>query len=143
MCDTVVDSLYQMDYLGKVKHETFVQSKLVDISSSISKTIPNPNNLLPTFGYQQSSKEKSTGKLEVLERNTSLVSQLFLSVWSHPDFLDFFTFENYFEPLILANKCMAWKETKSDIFECLDDTKSVCKETKKTTIHILDNIWPL
>ena len=138
MCDAVVITLYQIYVIGKVKHETFVQSKLVDASTFISNTIPR--NSMPTFVYQPSSKKKSVGKLEVLKRNTSLVTQLFLSLQSSPDlnFSDFFKFENHFEPPALASKGMVRTGTKSDILECLGDPKSACKEAKKTTIHILD-----
>ena len=96
MCGAVVNSLYQIDEIGKVTHETFVQSNLVDASTSIYNTIPR--NSMPTFGYQPSTKEKSVEKLEVLKRNTNLVTQLFLSLRSRPglDFSDFFTFENHF-----------------------------------------------
>ena len=137
-----------MDDLGNLKHEVFLQSKLVYISSSISNTISK--NSMPTFGYQPNTKEKSAGKLKVLKRDTSLVTQLFLSLRSRPDldFSDFFTFENHFEPPALASKGMARTRTKSDILECLGDSKSVCKEAKRTTIHILDMlaiihmVWP-
>ena len=69
-----------------------------------------------------------------------LITQLFLSLQSHPDanVMDFFQFENQREPQSLADQGSLQYETKSDIFQCFNAPTGHAAAAKEATVVVLD-----
>ena len=115
-----------------------------DGSVSITDTIKRVS--LPTFAKRPRHKSKDK-KVSSLKRDAHLVSHLFLSLQSCPDFDldDFFKFENQKEPPSLSesDQGMLRHGKKSDILQCMQIPK--LSRTNDQTMKILDGaaivIW--
>ncbi len=86
---------------GTKLHETYVNQRLRSGITPISDTIKKSS--ISTFAKRKDVNPKAS-KLSTLKRDTSLVSRLFISIQSRPeyDLNDFFQFENQREPPSLS-----------------------------------------
>ena len=110
-------------------------AKLFDGSVSITDTIKRVS--LPTFAKRPQHKSKDN-KVSSLKQDANLVSHIFLSLQSRPDFDldDFFKFENQKEPPSLSDQGMLRHGKKSDILQCMQIPK--LSPTNDQTMKILD-----
>ncbi|MES9879449.1 MAG: hypothetical protein ABW185_01030 [Sedimenticola sp.] len=120
---------------GKQLHETYVNQRLASGTAAISDTIKKSS--ISTFAKRPDSRAKYS-KISSLKRDTSLVSRLFLSIQSRPDFdlNDFFRFENQREPPSLSNQGQLRSGKKSDVLTCLSISKVLSPQD--ISVKVLD-----
>ena len=109
-----------------------------EVNVPLSQTIKR-NNML-TFANRPDTKSKSVKNSGTQKHNTTLVTQLFLSLQSRPDadIMDFFRYENQKEPPSLADRGMMRSGAKSDILSCLNAPTCHSSAIKEATVMIFD-----
>ena len=103
---------------GKDLHDAFGSDRLRIGRVAITDTIKR--SALQTFA-RRTDDTKTRSKVIALRKDISLVSTLFLSLQSRPDFdLDNFSkYENQKEPPSLSDQGQLRSGTKSDVLQCL------------------------
>ena len=147
MEEEVVRPLACMHETGKYIHNKYVAQVLEELTLPITNTIKRQNVL--TFSNRSVTSRKG-GKSGSEQRNTSLVTKLFLSLQSHPDadVREFFLYENQKEPPSLSTHGSLRSGKKSDILECLKVPSGCGDGVKDATVIIMDMaavvhiVWP-
>ena len=134
----VTISLSQIEEVGQSLHANYVENRLNKASTSISDTITRQN--MYTFANRPDTRSKNAAKVGVLKKNSTLVTQLFLSLQCRPDadMSDFFQFENQREPPSLADRGSLRYGTKSDILKCIGAPTSTSIAARDVTVLIVD-----
>ena len=137
MEDQVVDSLAQLHNLGKDLHEKFVTQILEQATLPITYTLKRQKVL--TFANRPVINNKGT-KSGSTQRNSSLITKLFLSLQSRPDadMEEFFHYENQRQPPSLSDQGSLRSGNKSDILECLKAPTGQSDAAKAATVVVLD-----
>jgi hypothetical protein len=137
MKDDVVASLAQLHNLGKDLHAKFVTQTLEQDSLPITNTLKRQNVL--TFANRPVTAKKG-GTSGSAQRNSTLITKLFLSLQSRPDadMQDFFRYENQREPPSLSNQGLLRSGKKSDILEHLKAPTGRSAAAKAATVVVLD-----
>ena len=120
MDDNQAETLCNAYEAGKKQHAKYVQDRLIDCKEPITDTISKLS--IPTFATHSVTKNKDKEKLKNIKRDSTLVTQMFLSLRSRPDLddADFFRFENQKTPPSLADSNGQMRTgKKSDILACL------------------------
>ena len=134
-CRMNVFTTHDVDNLdGSAKGNNSMDEANVPLSQIIKR-----NNML-TFANRPDTKSKSVKNSGTQKHNTTLVTQLFLSLQSRPDadILDFFRYENQKEPPSLADRGMMRSGAKSDILSCLNTPTCHSSAIKEATVMIFD-----
>ena len=120
---------------GKDLHDAFLNDRLTNGRVAITDTIKRSG--LQTFA-RRTDDTKNRSKVFALKKDISLVSTLFLSLQSRPDFnLDnFFKYENQKEPPSLSDQGKLRSGTKSDVLQCLTSPKLTHPDD--VTVKVLD-----
>ncbi|KAL8599464.1 hypothetical protein ACOMHN_029279 [Nucella lapillus] len=137
MKDEVVESFAQLQNLGNHLHAKFVTQTLEQSTLPITSTLKRQNVL--TFANRPDSKKKG-GTSGSAQRNSSLITKLFLSLQSRPDadMEEFFIYKNQREPPSLSNQGSLRSGKKSDILEHLNVPTDRSAEAKAATVLVLD-----
>ncbi|KAL8582187.1 hypothetical protein ACOMHN_004106 [Nucella lapillus] len=137
MKDEVVESFAQLQNLGNHLHAKFVTQTLEQSTLPITSTLKRQNVL--TFANRPDSKKKG-GTSGSAQRNSSLITKLFLSLQSRPDadMEEFSRYENQREPPSLSNQGSFRSGKKSDILEHLNVPTDRSAEAKAATVLVLD-----
>ena len=126
MENEVAMSLSKITELGKTLHSEYVDTRLTNATVPVSHTIKRNNSF--TFSNRPDTRKKGE-KVGMLKQNTTLITQLFLSLQSRPeaDMVDFFKYENQREPPSLSDRGLLRAGNKSDILTCIKaPTARVC-----------------
>ena len=115
----VAETLCNAYELGEKRHEEFVCERLE--KCEVSNTDPIKSVALQTFAKFTDTKSKDNNKVNALKKDVLLVSHLFLSLQSRPDFdLDeLFKYASQREPPSLSDKGKLRSGKESDIVQCL------------------------
>ena len=138
MDPSVATSLSCIHKNGQALHSAFCKERLEQANVPLSQTIKR-NNML-TFANRPDTKSKSMKNSGTQKHNTTLVTQLFLSLQSRPDadIMDFFRYENQKEPPSLADRGMMRSGAKSDILSCVNAPTCRSSAIKEATVMIFD-----
>ena len=136
MPDAVAETLCNAYELGKKRHEESVCERLEKCEVPLTDTIRRVS--LQTFAKRADTKSKDNNKVNALKKDVSLVSHLFLSLQSRPDFDSdaFFKYENQRESPSLSDKGKPRSGKKSAILQCLTITKVTSPDD--ITVTVLD-----
>lgn len=137
MEDEVVSSLTQLHKLGIDLHSKFVTKCFKEASLPITNTLKRQKVF--TFANRPVV-NKNGGKSCSAQRNSSLITKLFLSLQSRPDAdMDkFFHYENQREPPSLSNQGSLRSGNKSDILECVNAPTVRSDATNVATVMVFD-----
>lgn len=137
MENEVVTSLRQLQDLGKDLHGKFMSQTIEQATLPITNTLKRQKVL--TFANRPVDTKKGS-KLGSAQRNSSLITKLFLSLQSRPDadMQEFFCYENQTEPPSLSDQGSLRSGNKADILECLNAPHSRSAEAKAATVLVLD-----
>ncbi|MES9882214.1 MAG: hypothetical protein ABW185_15180 [Sedimenticola sp.] len=118
MDDLVVHCLKQAHTLGTATHQQYVSTRIVNANIAITDTLKRLG--IYTFANQPDHSSPKNNKMGTMRRNTTLITQLFLSLQSRPDadISDFFKFENQRDPPSLSDRGQLRAGSKSDILKC-------------------------
>ena len=133
----VVTSLTQVQDLGKDLHGQYVSHTIEQATWPITNTLKRQN----VFTFTNRPVNARTGsKAGSAQRNSSLITKLFLSLQSRPDadMEEFFRYENQREPPSLSNQGSLRSGNKSDILEWLKAPTGRSAEAKAATVVVLD-----
>jgi hypothetical protein len=130
-------SLTQCQEAGKALHDNFVSTRIEKAEIPISDIIRR-NNFF-TFKNRPDTKKKAS-KIGIQKQNTTLITQLFLSLQSRPDadIAEFFFFENQREPPTLSNNGMLRSGQKSDIIRCVGAPTGRSLAARNVSMTVMD-----
>ena len=123
---------------GKDLHDVFVSDRLRNGRVAITDTIKM--SALQAFA-RRTDDTKNRSKVIALRKDISLVSTLFLSLQSRPDFdlNNFFKYENQKETPSLSDQGKLRSGTKSDVLQCLTIPKLTPPDD--VTVKVLWFTW--
>ena len=123
---------------GKDLHDVFVSDRLRNGRVAITDTIKR--SALQAFA-RRTDDTKNRSKVIALRKDISLVSTLFLSLQSRPDFdlNNFFKYENQRETPSLSDQRKLRSGTKSDVLQCLTIPKLTPPDD--VTVKVLWFTW--
>ena len=103
---------------GNTLHSEYVDAGLTNATVPVFRTIKKPR--LFTFNNRPDTRKKAE-KVGMLKQNTTLITQLFISLQSRPeaDMVDFFKYENQREPSSLSDCGLLGAGNKLDILACI------------------------
>ena len=133
----MVTSLTQLQDLGKDLHGQCVSHTIEQATWPITNTLKRQNVFTFTNRPVNARMESKAGSAQ---RNSSLITKLFLSLQSRPDadMEEFFRYENQRKPPSLSNQGSLRSGNKSDILECLKAPTGRSAEAKVATVVVLD-----
>lgn len=103
MPQCVVDSVQNIDRLGKQQYQEFVQERLIKTPSSFNDTMKK--NMLPLFKTSHAKTQAKSTKTSQLQNEVQLFSRLYIASQSRAGDMDiFFSHENQAWPPSLAKK---------------------------------------
>ena len=137
MDDAVAVSLSKIHEVGQALHKEHVNARLDKVTVPLSDTIKR-NNMF-TFANRLDPRKKES-KVGILKHNTTLITQLFLSLQPRPDadMLEFFKFENQREPPALSDRSSLRAGTKSDILKCMHAPTGHAIPAIQATVQVVD-----
>ena len=117
MDEVVVLCLKQAHTLGTAIHHEYVSSRIVNANRPITYILKRQG--IYTFANQPDHSSPKDNRMDTMRRNTTLITQLFLSLQSRPDanIADFFGFENQRDPPSLSDRGQLRAGNKSDILK--------------------------
>ena len=120
MDDEVVESIVNLEQLGKTQYQEYVKSVIVDRTASISN--PIKKNKLYLFGKQSvRAKSKQAKTITALQNNVMLFAQLYIAMQSrNADLKDFFSHE--VQSFLAAHSefgSLRLPTAKSDLLKCI------------------------
>jgi len=135
--EEVVTSLTQLQDLGKDLHAKFVSHTTEQATLPITNTLKHQKVL--TFANRLVHTKTGT-KSGSAQRNSSLITKLFLSFQSRPDaeMAEFVRCENQREPPSLSNQSSLRSGNKSDILACVEAPNCRSDVTKAATVVVLN-----
>jgi hypothetical protein len=120
MGDDVVDSIVNLEQLGKTQYQEYVKPVIKDRTASINN--PIKKNKLPLYGKQPArSKSKQAKTITALQNNVTLFAQLYIAVQSRDaDLEEFFSHEVQSFPAALSEfGSLCLTSAKSDLLKCI------------------------
>jgi hypothetical protein len=114
-----------------------VSETLEKVTLSITHILKRQKVL--TFANRPVSTKKGS-KSGSVQRNSSFIAKLYLTLQSRPDvnMEELFCYENQRKPLDLSNQGSWRSGNKADILECLNAPHNRSAETKAATVVVLD-----
>ena len=120
MDDQVVESIVNLEQLGKMQYQEYVKCVIIDRTTSISN--PIKKNKLYLFGKQSvRAKSKQTKTITALQNNVRLFAQLYIAMQSrNADLEDFFSHEvQSFSATLSEFGSLHLPTAKSDLLKCI------------------------
>lgn len=118
--DSVAESVFNLQELGKTQYQQYVKDVIQDRSISIGSTIKR--NKLPRYSKQPTiTKSKQSKKIKTLQNNVALFARLYIAMESRDaDLEEFFSHEvQSFPPSLSEFGNLRLPSMKSDLLKCI------------------------
>ena len=140
--ESVVNTVRNIEDIGRDQYHAYRQSVLVDRTKSIHE--PITRNRLPLFRTTEKPKTRQADKMRTLKADVDLFSRLYIVAQQREsDISTFFMYENHPYPPSISDRGRLRFGTKSDLLTCIQQKKETASVPESEELDDFDLVSSL